>query len=375
MSYPSLFAPLKLNNGITLRNRIVMAPMTTWSGNPDGTVADVELDWMRARVKGVGLALTACTHVQANGIGFSDEFASFDDRFLPGLTQLATAAKSGGAVALLQIFHAGNKAVPALIPGGVVVSASAVPTEATPFSASVTPKALSHEQILETIAAFGEATRRAITAGFDGIELHGAHGFLIQNFLSPYFNKRTDQWGGSLENRMRFALAVVAEVKRVAATAGRPFVVGYRISPEEPSEGGLRIAEALALTDRLVEAGVSYIHASLADVLNANPLDATDDTTIATRFVDRVAGRVPVIAAGAIRKPEQAEQALATGLALVAVGQGLVMNPDWVELARTGKAAQIETTLDLAEAPALAIPAKLAGFIGILTGWFTLRTA
>ena len=200
-----------------------MAPMTTWSGNPDGTVADEEIAWMRRRVEWRRHGLTGCTPVQANGIGFTDEFAAFDDRFLPGLTRLATAAKSGGAVAVLQIFHAGNKAVPALVPGGEVVSASAVPTDATPFAPSVTPKALSHEEILETITAFGEATRRAIAAGFDGIELHGAHGFLIQNFLSPRYNQRTDQWGGSLENRMRFALAVVAEVNRVADN-GRPSV-------------------------------------------------------------------------------------------------------------------------------------------------------
>lgn len=375
MSYPALFAPLPLTGAVTLRNRVVMAPMTTWAGNPDGTVADEEIAWMRRRAGGVGLMLTGCTHVQANGIGFTDEFAAFDDRFLPGLTRLASAAKSGGAVAVLQIFHAGNKALPSLTPGGEVVSASAVPTDATPFAPSVTPKALSHDDILTVISAFGEATRRAIDAGFDGIELHGAHGFLIQNFLSPRFNQRTDQWGGALENRMRFPLAVVAEVKRVAATAGRPFVVGYRISPEEPGIGGLRIADVLALTDRLVDVGITYIHASLSDVLAAKPLDGTDDKTIATRFVEHVAGRVPVIAAGLIRTPDQAEQALATGLSLVAVGQGLVMNPDWVEQARNGKAAQIATALDLTEAPALAIPGKLAGVIGAMTGWFALREA
>lgn len=375
MSYDALFSPLPLTSTVTLRNRIVMAPMTTWAGNPDGTVADEELAYYRRRVNGVGMVLTGCTHVQANGIGFTDEFAAFDDRFLPGLTRLATAAKSGGAVAVLQIFHAGNKALPDLTPGGEVVSASAVPTEASPFAPSVTPRALSHAEILDVITAFGKATRRAIDAGFDGIELHGAHGFLIQNFLSPRFNQRTDQWSGSLENRMRFALAVVAEVKRVAATAGRPFVIGYRISPEEPGVGGLRIAEALALTDRLIETGIAYIHVSLGNLLTATPLDTTGDMTIAALFTQHVAGRVPVIAAGQIRTPDQAVQALDTGLSMVAVGQGLVINPDWVELARDGKAAQIATALDLSDAPALAIPAKLSAVIGAMPGWFALREA
>jgi 2,4-dienoyl-CoA reductase-like NADH-dependent reductase (Old Yellow Enzyme family) len=132
--------------------------------------------------------ITGCTHVLPNGIGFTDEFASYDDGFVPSLRRLAAAAKSGGAPAVLQIFHAGNKAVPELVPGGEVVSASAVTTEAGPFSPPVTPRALTHDEILDAVRAFGETTRRAIEAGFDGIELHGAHGFLIQNFLSPRFN-------------------------------------------------------------------------------------------------------------------------------------------------------------------------------------------
>lgn len=375
MPYDALFHPFALTPAVTLRNRIVMAPMTTWAGNPDGTVAEAELAYYRRRVGGVGMVLTGCTHVQANGIGFSDEFAAYDDRFLPGLTRLAAAAKSGGALAVLQLFHAGNKALPDLTPGAEVVSASAVTTEATPFAPALVPRALSQDDILAVIAAFGAATRRAIAAGFDGIELHGAHGFLIQNFLSPHFNRRQDQWGGTLENRMRFALALVAEVRRAAARAGRPFVIGYRISPEESEAGGLRLAETLALTDRLIAAGIDYLHVSLGNLLTATAQEDSDTTPIVTRFAKAVAGRVPLIAAGQIRSPDQAEQALRAGLSLVAIGQGLVMNPDWVELAREGKAAQIATALDLSEAPALAIPAKLAAVIAAMPGWFTLRAA
>lgn len=196
--------------------------------------------------------LTGCTHVQPSGIGFTDKFAAYDDRFIPSLRKLAQAAKSGGAPAVLQIFHAGNKAVPSLIPKGELVSASSLAAPKGPFNdGKLASRALSHEEILAVIRDFGEATRRAIEAGFDGVELHGAHGFLIQNFLSPLFNQRTDSWGGSLENRMRFPLEVVREVRRViAAHAKRPFLLGYRISPEEPGEGALRICGALALVDR-----------------------------------------------------------------------------------------------------------------------------
>ena len=240
-----VFEPFVFENGIELRNRVAMAPMTTWAGNADGTVSDEEIAYYQRRVNGVGLVITGCTHVLANGIGFTDEFAVFDDKFVPSLKRLANAAKSGGATAVLQLFHAGNKAVLELVPD--VVSASAVSIDAGPFSVSATPRAMTQEEIHDVIQAFGEATRRAIEAGFEGIELHGAHGFLIQNFFSPKFNQRDDEWGGSLENRLRFPLAVVREVQRVIkAHADRPFLLGYRISPDESDENGLRIDDTNA---------------------------------------------------------------------------------------------------------------------------------
>jgi 2,4-dienoyl-CoA reductase-like NADH-dependent reductase (Old Yellow Enzyme family) len=370
-----LFAPLTLVDGLTLRNRVVMAPMTTWSANDDLTVSDEELAYYRRRVGGVGLVITGCTHVRPEGIGFTHEYASDDDRFLPGLTRLAEAAQSGGARAILQIFHAGARALPELAPGGEIVSASAVKGEPSPFAPCDIPaRALTEAEILDIVTAFGAATRRAIEAGFDGVELHGAHGFLLPNFFSPLYNLRTDVWGGSLENRLRFPLAVIAEVRRVIAEqAARPFVLGYRVSPEEVGEGGVRIADTRDLIDALIDGGVDYIHASLASVLDARPMDDEEGVTIAEQVVAHVAGRVPVLAAGQVRTPGQAEQALARGLSLVAVGQGLIMNPDWVELAQTDRADEIVTTLDVATLPDLALPAKLWGIIDAATGWFTIK--
>ncbi|MDB5587245.1 MAG: NADH-flavin oxidoreductase/NADH oxidase [Devosia sp.] len=311
--------------------------------------------------------------MQANGIGFTDEYASFDDRFLPSLRSLAEAAKSGGAPAVLQLFHAGNKAIPDLTPDGEIVSASNVAVSATSPAVAATPRELTHAEILEVIAAFGEATRRAIEAGFDGIELHGAHGFLIQNFFSPRFNKRQDQWGGSLENRMRFALAVVAEVRRVAELHAKgPFLLGYRISPEEPEADGLRIDDALVLIDRLIEAKVDYVHVSLENILTSKPIGSTAAETIAQIVERHIGDRVPLFAAGGILTPFQASEALSLGLSGIAVGRGLVINPDWVERAQAGDAASIETTLDPAVVPSLVIPEKLWGIIQAMTGWFTL---
>ncbi|WP_126967482.1 NADH-dependent flavin oxidoreductase [Xanthomonas arboricola] len=374
MNSTALLQPFSLGNGMTLRNRIAMAPMTTWAGNADGTVSDAEEAYYRRRVRGVGLVITGCTHVQKNGIGFTDEFAAYDDRFIPSLKRLATAAKSGGAPAILQLFHAGVKTSPELVSD--IVAASAVAGDAGPYAPAVVPRALADEEIQAVVRAFGEATRRAIEAGFDGVELHGAHGFLLQNFLSPHFNRRTDRWGGSLDHRMRFPVAVVQAVRdAIARHASTPFVLGYRITVDEPHADGLRIAESLALVDRLIDTGVDYLHVSLGDALEARPVDAPDGPRIIEVLRDHLAGRVPLIAAGQIRTPEHAEDALAAGVGVVAVGQGLVMNPDWVDFA-TGD-AQGEVAFDIAasDVQRLAIPAKLWAVIASTTGWFNVRKA
>lgn len=354
-----------------------MAPMTTWSSNEDETISDEELAYYRSRAHGVGLMLTGCTHIQPSGIGFTDEFAAYDDRFIPSLRKLANAAKSGGATAVLQLFHAGNKAVPALIPNGELVSASAVVAPKGPFNdGKLASRALTEQEILDVIRDFGEATRRAIEAGFDGIELHGAHGFLIQNFLSPLSNQRTDKWGGTLENRMRFPLEVVREVRRVISEyADRPFLLGYRISPEEPGEGALRIDDALALADQLANEGhIDYLHTSLYNILSGTSQEDTTGKTTAERFVEVIAGRIPLMAAGEIRTPNEARQAVKMDLPMVAVGRSLVMNPNWVEMAQTGQESEIKMQLDSSSsAKALQIPTKLWEVINATPGWFPVN--
>ncbi|WP_440893352.1 NADH-dependent flavin oxidoreductase [Aeromonas dhakensis] len=367
--YSILFQPLSLN-GLMLRNRVVMAPMTTWSANPDGSISDSELDYYRRRSQGVGMVVTGCTHVMANGIGFANEFAAYDDRFIPSLSKLAEAAKSGGAAAILQIFHAGNKALIDAVPEGQIVSASSVNALGGPFNrGDITPRALSQGEILDMVQAFGEATRRAIEAGFDGIELHGAHGFLLQNFFSPRYNQRDDEWGGSQENRTRFILAVIREAKRVITDyAKKPFVLGYRISPEEREDGGYRVADICALIDELISEGIDYLHVSLNDILGARPLGSDSRLTI-TQVVEHIDNRMPVLAAGMLRTPEQAQVALELGLSLVGVGKGLVMNPDWVELAYSGSDEQLNQELEIGLSESLSIPSGLLQAIKAAPGW------
>lgn len=369
--YSNLFESLTFKNGITIKNRVVMAPMTTWSSNDDYTISDEEVKYYKKRVNGVGLVITGCTHVQPNGIGFTHEFAAYDDKFISSLRKLADAAKSGGAPALLQIFHAGNKALPSLTPNGEVVSSSTVETEATAFAPSVLPRELSHDETIEVIRAFGETTRRAIEAGFDGVEVHGAHGFLLQNFFSPFFNRREDEWGGSLENRLRFPLAVIQEMKNVIKNhATKPFIIGYRISPEE--QGGYGMEDAYELIDRLVEQDLDYIHVSLDDI-SSKPRGIEDGKTRLELIVEHVNGRVPLMAAGSMVTANDVASALDKGLSLAAIGHTLIMNPDWVEKVQNGKEAEIETAIKTSKVRELELPEKLWGIIQASGPWFKIE--
>lgn len=329
MKNKKLQQPYFLNDQVTLQNHVVMAPMTTWSSHDDQIVSDEEVAYYEARAKSVGMVITGSSHVQENGVGFANELGVYADRFVPGLTKLATAIKAGGAKAVIQLNHAGDKALPQFISNQDVVSSSPVPAPETPFAPAQTPRSLSENEILQVISDFGAATKRAIDAGFNGVEIHGAHGFLIQNFLSPHYNQRTDQWGGSLENRLRFAMAVVDEVKNVAAKyADESFIIGYRITLEEREPDGLSLTDTEALVERLTAKNVSYLHLSLGDALTDHEHNSENTEPFIQRISKLVAHRVPLIAAGSFNSFERMTAGLDAGLDLVAVGSALVANPD-----------------------------------------------
>ncbi|WP_025778263.1 NADH-dependent flavin oxidoreductase [Brevibacterium sp. VCM10] len=368
----SLSRAFEFAGGITLRNRIIMAPMTTYSADRDGTISEEELTFYRDRARGAGMLLSGCTHVTPNGVGFVEEFAAYDDRFLPSLRNLAAAMRSGGGAAVLQIFHAGSKGVPERIPDGIVVSSGENPA---PRGGQMCPvsRALESDEVDDIVRDFGQTARRAIDAGFDGVELHGAHGFLLQDFLSPLTNRRTDRWGGTAERRSRFGAEAVREVRRlIDAHADRPFVLGYRITVEESAEGGLRLEDSLDFIDTLIESGIDYIHVSLKDVLTQTSVRVGHET-LAERVRDRVAGRIPVICAGGVLTPEQARRVLDTGLSAAVVGRGLVMNAEWAELAVAGRDDRIHTTIDMGRsADELGLPPGLCAAIEGRPGWFPL---
>lgn len=369
--YSQLFEVLKLKNGIELKNRIVMAPMTNYSSNEDGTVSDEEINYYIRRADGAGMVVTACTYVTENGKGFPGEFAGNSDDMVPSLRRLAEAIQGQGAKAVLQIFHGGRSCPPELVPNGDVVSASAVASVEQP---DVLPRSLTESEIDGIIRDFGETTRRAIEAGYDGVELHGANGYLFQQFFSPHSNRREDRFGGSVDKRMTFALAVVNEVKRVVAEhAKTPFIIGYRFSPEETTTPGITMDDTLKLVDTLADQGLDYLHVSLMDYKSKPRVGADESKTRLEWIMDTVRDRVPVIGVGGVHTPDEAVEVLATGAVLVALGRELIMEPDWVSKVAEGRESEIKTTLSKEDQERLVIPDRLWHYIMVRTGWFPVE--
>lgn len=372
MNRSKIFESIILPNGIEISNRIVMAPMTTWGSNDDNTVSSEEISFYTRRAKNLGMVITGCTHVSYNGIGFENEFSAYNDSFVLGLSELAKSIKAQNTKAILQINHAGNKALQHLIKDDDVVSASDIETLDTEFAESCKTRPLKEEEILQIIKNFGETTRRAIKAGFDGIEIHGAHGFLIQNFTSPFFNKRTDDWGGSLENRIKFPLEIIKEIKRVIKEENREnFIVGYRLSPDEPMKDALRIEHTYRLIDEIVSIGIDYLHISLPNALEDMPVNNSKYTylELLSKHINK---RIPTMYAGTIKTKKEAELLL-NNCDFVALGRVLVSDPDWLKKIENNKEQDIVTKLNLNNANDLKLPKKLVNEIVKNKGWFDLE--
>lgn len=223
--------PYTFKGKTTVKNRVVIPPMTEASALENGAISRDELRYYDLHTGGVGMYMTGVMNVSKSGKGYEGEPSVAEYRFIPGLTSLANTIQKNGTKAILQMFDAGRMTNSKILRGEQPVSASAV--AALRPDAEV-PRALTETEIEQVITHFGDATRRAIKAGFDGIEIHGANTYLIQQFFFPHSNRRTDKWGGSIENRMRFALEIIKRVNEVAKEyAPNDFLIGYRISPEE----------------------------------------------------------------------------------------------------------------------------------------------
>ncbi|MBQ9273358.1 MAG: NADH-dependent flavin oxidoreductase [Succinivibrio sp.] len=336
--YRPLFEPLALNNGVTVHNRLAAAPLTLFSSNPDGSVSDGERMFLTTHSERIGLYILGATLVQPDGQAFATQPRAISEADLDALAERAVLVKQGGGKAVLQIHHGGAQALPELT--GTVPS--------VPSALQDGQHEMSAEEVTALIESFGRATELAIRAGFDGVEIHGANNYILQQFYSAATNHRQDEWGGSPEKRLRFPLAVVDTVCAARAKLQRPdFIVGYRLSPEEPGEEGLTMTETLDLVEALCGKPLQYLHISLWDFYKKARRGKGAGEPRLKLIHDQIAGRLPLIGVGNLFNADDLVAALNSGRCeFVALGKSLMINPRIATLIYEGRESELIGELD-----------------------------
>ena len=353
MTSTSLFEPLDLAHGPAVKNRLFLAPLTNQQSHTDGRLSDDELNWLQMRARGgFGLTMTCAAHVQAVGQGFPGQLGVFSDVHLDGLTRLAAAVKAHGSVTSLQLHHAGIRSPRDLV--GEPVGPSA--------DAETGARELTLDEIESLVEDFAAAALRAQEAGFDGVEIHGAHGYVIAQFLSPELNRRTDRYGGSLDNRTRLLFEIVKAVREQC----RPdFQVGVRLSPER---FGLRLGEMREVSQELMTGGgIDYLDLSLWDVTKEPAEEAYAGRSLMSWFVDLDRGPTRLGVAGKIRTGRRAAQMLEDGADFVLVGRAAILHHDFP--VRVAGDDEFEPVPLPVTADYLAAEGLAPAFIDYMRGW------
>lgn len=334
------FSPGRIGH-LNAKNRLVLPPMVRNYADEDGRVTPRYLaHFDRIARGGVGTMIVEASFVRADGKSFRRQLGIHDDDVIPGLRALADAGHRHNALVGIQLFHGGRQAS-AKISGAQPVAPSAIPDPVV----NELPRELTKADIVDIVNAFAAAARRAKEAGFDFVEIHGAHGYLVAEFLSPFSNHRVDEYGGAPAKRRRFLEEIYAAIN---AATGDNFPITVRLSAEEKIPGGLTLEETIGTAQRLERLGVAALHIS-----NGNNATYTQGTTIPPMAVPdgvllpliaqvKGAVNVPVIAVGKLRSPEMIEETLAKGEAdFIALGRGLLADPDWPLKVEAGRAAEI----------------------------------
>lgn len=361
MKKENIFKPFTLPNGVELKNRIMMAPMTTCSGFYDGSVTHDLIEYYRDRSGEIGTIIVECGFVDNKGLAFPGAIGLDNDDKIEGLAKIAKAIKEKGSKAVIQVYHGGRMVEPKLIGGQSPVGPSAI---AAPRAGAATPIALTADEVDDMIEKFGQAVRRAIEAGFDGVEIHGANTYLIQQFYSPNSNQRTDKWGGSRDNRLQFPLAILDITHKMVKQFATPeFIVGYRFSPEELEVPGIRFDDSMYLLEKLADKGLDYIHFSMGAILRPSIVDTQDPTPLINKYVamrSATLAKIPVVGVGNVVNQIDVETAIDNGYDLVAVGRACIAYPDWIS--RIEKGEQLELTISSDKREELNIPEPLWRF-------------
>jgi 2,4-dienoyl-CoA reductase-like NADH-dependent reductase (Old Yellow Enzyme family) len=343
MSTNVLLTPGRIGH-VEIRNRIAMPPMTTRLSDDDGHVTDDTVNYYMARVRGgVGLITVEMASPTKAGRHRRRELGICDDRFLPGLARLTAAIRAGGAKASIQLGHGGGH-TRVDICGETPLAPSAIPHPVFEITdETIVPKEMSVQDIEATIAGFAAAAARAEEAGFDCVEIHAAHGYLISQFVTPFENRRTDAYGGSLANRARFGLEVLRAVK---AAVRIPVI--YRVSVEDFFPQGSPFAEGRQVAVWAAQAGADALHIAAGHYRSLPsaarmipPMIYPDATFLAYAAEIKKNVAVPVIAVGRLGDPDVATEAVASGKAdFVALGRTLIAEPDWVAKLSRGEPAR-----------------------------------
>ena len=335
-------------------NRFMLAPLTNQQSHDDGTLSEDEKNWLTMRAQGgFGLTMTCAAYVQKVGQGFPGQLGCFGKEHVSELRVLASGIKKTGSLAFVQLHHAGNRSPEKLI-GAQPVSASDDPETGA--------RALTTEEVEQVIEDFIAAAVRCDNAGFDGVELHGAHGYLICQFLSSELNQRTDQFGGSLENRARVLMSIIDGVRE---SCGPDFILAVRLSPER---FGMRTAEIQQLFGWLVKSNkVDLIDMSLWDVFGdcADPDFA--GKKLLDQFVSLERGTVMLTVAGKIHTPADVQRVLDAGVDIVTLGRAAILHHDYPQKMQAD-ASFSPRTLPVTEA-VLAQEGLSPSFIGYMKNW------
>jgi 2,4-dienoyl-CoA reductase-like NADH-dependent reductase (Old Yellow Enzyme family) len=347
MELQALLQPIAIGR-LTARNRVVMPPMVLNAARQGGYVSEKQLRHYEERAEGVGLVIVESTNIMPGGEIASNQLQICDDRYIDGLKTLATAIASKNAIALIQINHGGAKAFP-LTAGQAFLSASDVP-----ISHGQIPRSMSVDEIGAIVAGFAAAAERAIRAGFDGVEIQACHFYLLSQFLSPYSNKRQDEYGGDLAGRARILRQVIAAIR---GRVGREPIISCRINGIESIPNGLNVRDGVQLGEMLEEAGADVLHVSgvrgavqvnyegkaftrlVAALMSEDPPGAYVDA--ASQLKQGV--KIPVIAVGKIFTPALGEKYLNDGKAdLIAFGRQMLVNGRFGTLINEGRVDKLQ---------------------------------
>lgn len=317
MKSSTLSAPLAFQHGPAMSNRLMLAPLTNLQSHADGRLSDDEYRWLTLRAQGgFGLTMTCASHVQPQGRGFPGQLGIFSDDCLEGLSRLASGLRAAGSLAAVQLHHAGNRAPKALVPD--LVCASDDPETGA--------RGLTTAEVEALVEDFIVAGLRAERAGFDGVEVHGAHGYILAQFLSSELNHRTDRYGGSLENRSRVIFEIIDGLRR---RCGPNFQIGLRLSPER---FGLQLPEIIDVAaEVLKQAKIDYLDMSLWDC-GKEPLDeAFKGRSLMSCFTELDRGPVRLGVAGKIMSGTRAAELLADGADFVLIGRAAILHHDFAK--------------------------------------------